>query len=137
MGLTCNIAMLSADKAHKLGINYASDMAEHHPEPLATMYQLPGKGHPGPEVKSLRKKLNCSFRASGGLIHILSQKFARNAKTILERDVLLVRARWKAERVLAEYEDFLSLSDPTRPTRPDPTVTLFSVLYLLNQAIDW
>ena len=53
--------------------------------------------------------------------------------------------RPKAERVLAEYEDFLSLSDPTdrpdRPdptdsTRPDPTVTLFSVLYLLNQATD-
>ena len=25
----------------------------------------------------------------------------------------------KVERVLAEYEDFLSLSDPTDPTRPD------------------
>ena len=34
----------------------------------------------------------------------------------------LLRARPKTERVLAEYEDFLSLSDPTdRPDRPDPT----------------
>ena len=40
----------------------------------------------------------------------------------------LLRARPKAERVLAEYENFLKLSDPT--------VTLFSVLYLLNQATD-
>ena len=39
-----------------------------------------------------------------------------------------LRARPKAERVLAEYENFLKLSDPT--------VTLFSVLYLLNQATD-
>ena len=41
-------------------------------------------------------------------------------------------ARPKAERVFAEYENFLNLSDPT-----DPTGTLFSVLYLLNQTTDW
>ena len=40
----------------------------------------------------------------------------------------LLRARPKAERVFAEYENFLKLSDPT--------VTLFSVLYLLNQTTD-
>ena len=40
------------------------------------------------------------------------------------------RARPKAERVFAEYENFLKLSDPT----DRPTVTLFSVLYFLNQA---
>ena len=46
----------------------------------------------------------------------------------------LLRARPKAERVFAEYDNFLNLSDPT--DRPDPTGTLFSVLYLLNQAND-
>ena len=46
--------------------------------------------------------------------------------------VVLLRARPKAERVFAEYENFLKLSDPT----DRPTVTLFSVLYLLNQATD-
>ena len=30
----------------------------------------------------------------------------------------VLRARPKAKRVLVEYEDFLSLSDPTDPTRP-------------------
>ena len=40
-------------------------------------------------------------------------------------------ARPKAERVFAEYENFLKLSDPT-----DRPLTLFSVLYLLNQATD-
>ena len=51
----------------------------------------------------------------------------------LVRVVELLRARPKAERVFAEYENFLKLSD--RPT-DRPTVTLFSVLYLLNQATD-
>ena len=49
-----------------------------------------------------------------------------------ERDSVVIRclrARPKAERVFAEYENFLKLSDPT--------VTLFSVLYLLNQTTDW
>ena len=46
---------------------------------------------------------------------------------------IFLRARPKAERVFAEYENFLKLSD--RPT-DRPTVTLFSVLYLLNQATD-
>ena len=31
----------------------------------------------------------------------------------------LLQARPKAERVFAEYENFLNLSDPTDPTRPD------------------
>ena len=48
-------------------------------------------------------------------------------------ELTLLRARPKAERVLAEYENFLKLSD--RPT-DRPTVTPFSVLYLLNQATD-
>ena len=38
----------------------------------------------------------------------------------LSRDVYWLRARPKAERVFAEYENFLNLSDPTdRPDRPD------------------
>ena len=54
------------------------------------------------------------------------------------RGAEFLRARPKAERVFAEYENFLNLSDPTdRPDQPDPTGTLFSVLYLLNQATDW
>ena len=49
----------------------------------------------------------------------------------------LLRARPKAERVFTEYENFLKLSDPTDRPTDRPTVTLFSVLYLLNQATDW
>ena len=49
---------------------------------------------------------------------------------------LWLRARPKAERVFAEYENFLELSDPTDRPTDRPTVTLFSVLYLLNQATD-
>ena len=48
----------------------------------------------------------------------------------------LLRARPKAERVFAEYENFLKLSDPTDRPTDRPTVTPFSVLYLLNQATD-
>ena len=55
-------------------------------------------------------------------------------KQSMEIRLRSLRARPKAERVFAEYENFLNLSDPTRP---DPTGTLFSVLYLLNQATDW
>ena len=50
---------------------------------------------------------------------------------------ILLRARPKAERVFAEYDNFLKLSDPTDRPTDRPTVTLFSVLYLLNQATDW
>ena len=45
-----------------------------------------------------------------------------------KEEIHSLRARPKAERVFAEYENFLELSDPT--------VTLFSILYLLNQATD-
>ena len=50
--------------------------------------------------------------------------------------VAWLRARPKVERVFAEYDNFLKLSDPTDRPTDRPTVTLFSVLYLLNQATD-
>ena len=61
-----------------------------------------------------------------------SMSFVAERRTVI---LCLLRARSKAERVFAEYDNFLNLSDQTDPT--DPTGTLFSVLYLLNQATDW
>ena len=61
---------------------------------------------------------------------------APNLTTAFDDNVSFLRARPKAERVLAEYENFLKLSDPTDRPTDRPTVTLFSVLYLLNQATD-